>query len=355
MEAKAKAKAKGKGSLSTDDNLLVLSLDYDGCCFVLDDSNAVSGIEHMLSSYRKYIVDNIHNSIQSESMNKKINTFVEHASKKIKEKLEGYLSVYSDSCDGVSLYVGSNRQSVSLDDSNEQKNKNGSCFTALSKYSQEKDWEFNGFLLADVVDEKFKLRNPRLESGTAINNGKYNCEFDELKVRIIKHQLEDVIGNHGSEKKIKFVFIDDDIDNTIIKSLEEHFVLNPDELPSNIELTLVKFDWYKAINQSMLWDYLCGKPDNNIVTLIDNLSVSLDKSFDENKKVLNAKAEGVNTAMPTVAPIVEKSEKDPGQESEIDSSFDSSGGGCGGSASALAFGSNQRGSGTRKVDLELSK
>ena len=230
------------------------------------------------------------------------------------------------------MYVGSNRQSVSLDNFNTQKNKNGSCFTALSKYSQEKDWEFNGFLLADVVDEKFKLRNPRLESGTAIKNRRYDCEFDELKVSIIKHQLEDVIRNHGSEKKIKFVFIDDDIKNTIIKALQEHFVLNPDELPSNIELTLVKFDWYKAINQSMLWDYVCGKPGNDIVTLIEDLSVSLDKSFDENKKVLNAKAEGVNTAMPTVAPSVEKakeeapeekSEKNPGEEmtSEKNSCF----------------------------------
>ena len=43
------------------------------------------------------------------------------------------------------------------------------------------------------------------------------------------------------------------------------------------------------------------------------------------------------------------------KESETDSSFDISGGGCGGSASALAFGSNQRGSEKRKADLELSK
>ena len=329
MEAKATAKAKG--SRIKGDNLMVLSLDYDGCCFVLDDSNAVSGIGHMLSSYRKYIVDNIHDSVKSESMNKNINTFVKHASKKIKEKLEEYLSTYSYSSDDVSLYVGSLRQSIIQDQHNSRQNKNGSCFEAYQRYSQAKGWSFNHLLSADITN--------KLPPGTAMVNKMYDCNVDELKVSIIKHQLEDVIRNHGSEKKIKFVFIDDDIDNIIIKSLEEHFVLKPDELPSNIELTLVKFDWYKAINQSMLWDYVCGNSGYDTLTLIEDLSVSLDESFNENKKVLNAKAEGVNTAMPTSAPSVEKSEKDPGQESDIDSS----GGGCGGSASAFAFCPNQRG------------
>ena len=220
----------------------VISLDYDGCGCVLNDDFAALGIEKILGLNDDKFKENLKNEGKLEN----VESYVASVSQTIKEFLEAKLGEYTKS-NPVDLYVGSNRQSIEFDNSNAERNKNGSCLKSYPEYAEDKEgWTFRPLLLADKFDESGSVRGGVGKVGLAIKNNAYYCEYDKLKTLTIEEQLKDVFKNHGDDKEITFVFIDDDSDNDykIIPALQSKF---SSMVPSglNVTLKLVKFDWFR--------------------------------------------------------------------------------------------------------------
>lgn len=190
--------------------VIVISLDYDGCADILFDEVLNSGkFDAEFIQYRKTIFENFLNKIT-----------------------EGY--------DVVEIYVGSNRQDVTLDEMGNNDNKNGFCFHNYEKLCVSKTWIFKKLLLADATN--------KLPAETSISNKSIKIarnfweNNDFWKNEMLKNQFQSVIKDHP-EDTIDFYFIDDDFYN--IRDVFNYFKQSRKRIPENINFFLVQHQWVK--------------------------------------------------------------------------------------------------------------
>jgi len=218
------------------------SFDYDGCSAIL--------FKEIFESVKQDIIkDQRLSDFQRLVQFDKVFTKMENA----KECFEGFIKDRSKDATKVRLYVGSNRQSHGLDKANQDLNNNGSCFKNFAKYVEDKNaenkgsesdkWIFCPLLLADRYDEYGGTRKEKV--GTAMNlKPELDCEFDALKVKTIKMQIDHIakMAKKYPDDQHEFYFLDDDYKDVILKALYHNFV--DGDFPKNISIHLVKYDWH---------------------------------------------------------------------------------------------------------------
>jgi len=188
---------------------IIFSLDYDGCADILFQ---YAGMEEDWPEYQKTLHDS-------------------------KVLLEDFFKKKCTPDVRVELYVGSLRQSRSLDLSGQRRNNNGSCFKNFAKYAEEKKWIFQPFLLADVENQF----NETYKAGTAIKDPMLECKPDNLKFNILKNQIKHISKMHPKDE-VEFYFLDDDPDHKILSALKKEFVKG--KFPENITINFTNFNWY---------------------------------------------------------------------------------------------------------------
>ena len=206
---------------------IFFSLDHDGCSAILYETGK-----------RKALEDN-------PDFHKPI-TFLMDAAKEVLSEILDTLAESHDSPPEV--FCGSNRQSRWLDDiTRSNVGSKDSAFDELRGFCREKGWVFNPFLLADKYldkDDGYAIDNPAATSDRSISNNitsKFN-EWDPAKIEILIEQIK----RAGASKPgaiVDFYFIDDDQHNKIIPGIKSHFLTNPEDLPSNVKLHFIKYDW----------------------------------------------------------------------------------------------------------------
>ncbi len=138
--------------------------------------------------------------------------------------------------DGVTVIVGSNRQSKKIDDVNARVAGKGSAFPAIRAAATELNAELDTFLLADVYGE--------LEDGTsfdrAVKKSSHHAKwkFDDTKLSILYTQIQRAASLHPGDE-IDFDFYDDRTD--ILDSLKKVFTANPHLIPANVTLRLHQY------------------------------------------------------------------------------------------------------------------
>lgn len=155
-----------------------------------------------------------------------------------------YLQQVTSHADKVEMRVGSLRQDKALDLLNEEENQNGSCYTCFADFSAKYGWEFEPFLLADVLNEQGELRDPPLPAGTAMEQGQRTAP-DEDKVNLFMAHVSDIADKYPTED-INLLFYDDDPDNKIFKALRRAIEKNIDDFPVNITVKLFRFAWQET-------------------------------------------------------------------------------------------------------------
>lgn len=136
------------------------------------------------------------------------------------------------------VYVGSSRQSISINLAAIMSNDNGSCFSNYEKLCAKKRWIFRRLLLADIRNDK--------PAGTAMRDPRLTCEADGKKLGMITHQLNDARTNHPNEP-VDFYFFDDDGKNEILPGLLSYLMVRS-ELLENIRFFAIRHNWVGAIN-----------------------------------------------------------------------------------------------------------
>ena len=216
---------------------IVFSLDYDGCSSILFEATKSAWLEKV--SAPQYLA-------YTETMKNILGA--------CKEVLSETLDALHSSHEGIpEIYCGSNRQSRWLDNiTKTQGGATDSAFDSLRAYCIEKGWTFNPYLLADKYlrkDSGFSIDNPQATSDRHIRNyGNKLNEWDPAKTEIISEQLKKVSeANKGNI--VDFYFIDDDDKNRILPGLREYFLANPEKLPPNVRLHLIKYDWQDLVEK----------------------------------------------------------------------------------------------------------
>jgi hypothetical protein len=221
-------------SKQTENNdIIAISLDYDGCGAVLNLDQEIH--RTAAKKYPKY-----HLSCQKESV-----------------FFRQYLHDLTCGKSTV-LYVGSNRQDHCTDQTGMQEKHTDSCFTSLEKLAQEMGWQFNPLLLADIRKVNGKLT---VERGRAMKDRNVKCDdymLPELhidpnlnrKLNLICSQLKDIAETYP-DRTINFYFFDDDCVlgstgsmSSIFETIRNYFDRYPYEIPLNVTLILMHFDYY---------------------------------------------------------------------------------------------------------------
>lgn len=194
----------------------ILSFDFDGCLFN----------EKYIESRNKNV---IHHNL----------AFLD----KIKEENNAFERVFT--------FVGSNRQSKLIDDSNAPDK--GSCFPALIEVNKYLNATLDKLLLADIYG--FPESNDGLPAGTsfdnalnsAVQNRHANWVFDSSKATIIYAQMHK-IANAYPDDDIVLDFYDDrgngsmGISVDILEQLMEFYKSYSTLIPSNVKLRLNHYD-----------------------------------------------------------------------------------------------------------------
>jgi hypothetical protein len=158
----------------------------------------------------------------------------------IQKKLNNFLNEKANQGDQVELYIGSARQSEELDIKGDHTNKNGLCYKNYDLLCKTKKWTFRRLLLfKDIIPSYESITPSDLE----------HIRRDRPKIPIIKYQLLEIAKKHP-KSTVDFYFIDDDSNNSIFEYLINHLKKNKKELPINVRLHLVRFDWMRE-----LYDY----------------------------------------------------------------------------------------------------
>lgn len=192
--------------------ITVFSLDYDNCGDVLFDDG---------------LIRPDYNAHRNEIM-------------QTRKTLENLFRQLTKQSQHVELYVGSNRQTQSLNQRNKNQNKNGDCFINYSEYCQKMKWAFRPLLFADTTNQQ--------PAGSAMVDHKLTCDIDSRKYPFLKNQIEDIAKNHSSDE-VDFYFLDDDQDDEILPWLKTQFMQYP--FANNIRIHLIKFDWVTVIEDKI--------------------------------------------------------------------------------------------------------
>lgn len=151
--------------------------------------------------------------------------------------------------DNPEVTCASNRQSGRIDKRMQPRfggsGSNMSGLDTLSDFAQRQQFIFNPVLLVDAVLGKpagsgFQDRTLGTP-GLNIQGGPVK-EWDPSKCFTLSHQFK-LLSEVSPEQEIDFFFIDDDYKQTIFNGLKEYFIQNPDCLPANIHIHMIKFDY----------------------------------------------------------------------------------------------------------------
>jgi hypothetical protein len=141
--------------------------------------------------------------------------------------------------------VGSNRQSIQIDQLNSKRNKTESFFTALVKFTEKFEKEhkeievvYDGVLADDLYENRpagqtFDNAIKKVKSKVTYNR------MDRIKVSILYLQMQK-IASENPNAKIIFDFYDDTTD-TILNPLKTIFEAHPDLIPKNVSLGLYHY------------------------------------------------------------------------------------------------------------------
>lgn len=187
----------------------VISFDFDGCMSVLDMAISLA---------------------RGTAIYKDILEGHDPLLKKLMAERSAFQQTYG--------FVGSNRQSESIDEYNGEQKGNGSCMAPIKRLCDHIGAEFDSFLLADIMSD--------LPDGTSFNriidkdySGSHaNWKFDEHKATILYAQIHRM-ANKAPNAEIIFDFYDDRMD--ILNSLRDFYTKYPDLLPKNVTLRLYKY------------------------------------------------------------------------------------------------------------------
>ncbi len=143
-----------------------------------------------------------------------------------------------DSYTHKTTFIGSNRQSHSVDQFNDLKNKTGSCFTAIEAVASYLGVALDPFLLADV--------HANLEDGTSFRRARdesYRDQhahwcFDTTKASLLYAQMHRVASRYHDDS-IDFHFYDDRFD--ILDKLKTFFSQHCVLIPQNVTLRLYQY------------------------------------------------------------------------------------------------------------------
>ncbi|HAT2047356.1 TPA: type IV secretion protein Dot [Legionella pneumophila] len=135
--------------------------------------------------------------------------------------------------------IASNRQSGRDDKRNARSNGNGSCFVQIRKFCTDLGMEFDPFLLADaynLVPAGTSLR----EATDPANDEKIQNGWlhDKSKTTLVYAHMQRASSLEAREQ-VDYFFYDDRED--ILEGLHQFFSVNPELIPSNVKMHLVKY------------------------------------------------------------------------------------------------------------------
>lgn len=240
--------------------IVIISQDYDGCYSIMTDAGYNGEVNGRNKKTWQWYKSNGTEAIEI------INP--------IREKYNNYLSSLTIDANEVHVYVGSDRQSYTLDNNNNHNNKNGSVFPALealchARTSEKQPWQFEPLLLADPKD---KENNPYGRSrGTAyqqmkkpnakqyeVNEPSINFDYKGKKTHskkpLILNQMWDAYRQNPKDTELEFNFLDDRQD-----LIEDVLSLNPVLMPPNMILIVSKFDYIDMVVNKKGDIYRCGE------------------------------------------------------------------------------------------------
>ncbi|HAT6978925.1 TPA: type IV secretion protein Dot [Legionella pneumophila] len=135
--------------------------------------------------------------------------------------------------------IASNRQSDRDDKRNARSNGNGSCFVQIRKFCTDLGMEFDPFLLADAYN--LVLAGTSLREATdPANDGKIQNGWlhDKSKTTLVYAHMQRASSLEAREQ-VDYFFYDDRED--ILEGLHQFFSTNPELIPSNVTMHLIKY------------------------------------------------------------------------------------------------------------------
>lgn len=214
----------------------VISQDYDGCYSI----TTPVGLKAELDGSNRAAYSNPSNSNCVDSLNN------------MRTYYHDYLTEITLSADAVSVYVGSDRQSVELDRLNAEIHKNGSVFFALmelchTRSTDKQPWTFEPFLLSDGKERGAALMAMRPihgESELDFNARQLPAPIKtkSSKIPLLIAQMQDARREYP-EDEIAFYFVDDRQD--LLDDILRH--LKPEDIPPGLTLHISKFDYIGVI------------------------------------------------------------------------------------------------------------
>jgi hypothetical protein len=215
----------GGAKAGASQRTVVLSLDYDGCADVLFEC--------------------VYLCLSRRNMTAGL--------KKLKEVRAHLLSILEGITAGASrviLMVGSNRQSIRVDQYNRMiqekqigkfESEIGLVRTDFSKLASSMGWELNKALLADKVNG--------VPAGTAWDNGHVDFVFEKgmdmpIKKAILEFQFEELSQLKDLEGPVDFYFFDDR--SKYLDYVREQLVMDK-KIADSVSFYTVHFDWFSHI------------------------------------------------------------------------------------------------------------
>ena len=172
--------------------VVAIIADYDGCFDITSPSNRCGAKMDRMFEFAESIDRLLHTRAAAEAL---LNNFLDEITADAK----------------VYLFSGSNRQSAKQDTFNAVQNDNGEAFDGLQQLAQIKGWGWDGTLLGAGARPPTEIKQSIVE--------RHCSTFAGTEVEVVVYYFDDI------EKYLKHV--------------REHA-----EVPENIELKTVLFDWY---------------------------------------------------------------------------------------------------------------
>jgi len=183
-----------------DRKTVAIFADYDGCFDIISRSNLAGAKMDKMFDYAKQINRLLYPRRHAEKM------------------LTDFLDKITADAGQVLLFSGSNRQSRKADESNAVQNDNGLAMTGLKGLAEDKGWQFKSILLEDAA------KNPK-EIMSVVGGS------SEIKRMLAENNFTCLTGPTD-------VYFFDDIEKYLKYTREKA------NIPENIELKTVHFDWY---------------------------------------------------------------------------------------------------------------
>ena len=162
-------------------------------------------------------------------------------------------------------FIGSNRQSASLNISNSVSNRTGSCFEDIEVINKHIGTQLDKLLLADIYSN--------LPDGSAFDAVRdpgfftthSECWFDRTKVLLLYAQMHKMALKYPDDQ-IVFDFYDDKAD--ILKTIQELFSKNPSLIPDNLTFRSHQYAGEDIIDLTPILG--TGKADKNYRKTVKN-------------------------------------------------------------------------------------